>query len=42
MSPRVFDELINEIRSFAQERDWEQFHTPKNLFMAVAGGRPHT
>ena len=39
MLPRVFDELINEIRSFAQELDWEQFHTPKNLLVAVAGGQ---
>lgn len=23
------------IRQFAQERDWEQFHTPKNLIMAM-------
>lgn len=25
------------LREFAAERDWEQFHTPKNLAMAVAG-----
>ena len=24
------------IRAFAQERDWEQFHTPKNLAMALS------
>lgn len=24
-------------REFASERDWEQFHTPKNLAMALAG-----
>ena len=30
-------ELKNEIRAFADARDWEQFHTPKNLSMAVAG-----
>jgi NTP pyrophosphatase (non-canonical NTP hydrolase) len=29
--------LSDEIRAFAQERDWEQFHTPKNLAMAVTG-----
>jgi hypothetical protein len=23
--------------SFAEERDWQQFHTPKNLVMALAG-----
>ncbi len=26
-----------EIRSFADARNWEIFHTPKNLSMAVAG-----
>jgi NTP pyrophosphatase (non-canonical NTP hydrolase) len=25
------------LRAFAKERDWEQFHTPKNLAMALAG-----
>lgn len=25
------------LREFAAERDWEQFHTPKNLSMALAG-----
>ncbi len=29
------DELIKEIRIFAHERDWEQFHSPKNLSMAL-------
>tara|TARA_B100000809_G_C14956968_1_gene465963 strand:+ start:450 stop:824 length:375 start_codon:yes stop_codon:yes gene_type:complete len=24
------------IKAFAVERDWEQFHTPKNLSMAIA------
>ena len=32
-----FEDLKSEIRSFAQSRDWEQFHTPKNLAMAVTG-----
>lgn len=31
------DELKTEIRAFADARNWEQFHTPKNLSMAVAG-----
>jgi NTP pyrophosphatase (non-canonical NTP hydrolase) len=31
------NELMSEIRAFADARDWEQFHTPKNLSMAVAG-----
>ena len=29
--------LAAEIRKFADDRDWEQFHTAKNLSMAVAG-----
>jgi NTP pyrophosphatase (non-canonical NTP hydrolase) len=30
-------ELTERVRTFAQERNWEQFHTPKNLAMALAG-----
>ncbi len=29
-------ELKNRILTFARERDWEQFHAPKNLSMALA------
>ena len=29
--------LAAEIKKFADARDWAQFHTPKNLSMAVAG-----
>jgi NTP pyrophosphatase (non-canonical NTP hydrolase) len=29
--------LAAEIKKFADARDWEQFHTPKNLSMDVAG-----
>jgi NTP pyrophosphatase (non-canonical NTP hydrolase) len=29
--------LIAKIRAFATDRDWEKFHTPKNLAMAIAG-----
>ena len=32
-----FDQLKSEIRAFADARQWEIFHTPKNLSMAVAG-----
>jgi dCTP diphosphatase len=32
-----FEDLKAEIRAFAVARNWEQFHTPKNLAMAVAG-----
>ena len=28
--------LQRRLREFAQARDWEQFHTPKNLAMALA------
>ena len=28
--------LIAELRRFTKERDWEQFHSPKNLAMALS------
>lgn len=31
------EELKLALRSFAEERDWDQFHSPKNLSMALAG-----
>lgn len=31
------NQLMAEIRAFADARKWEVFHTPKNLAMAVAG-----
>ena len=31
------DELNARLVRFARERDWEQFHSPKNLCMALAG-----
>ena len=34
---KEIEALIAEIREFAVSRDWEQFHTPKNLAMAIAG-----
>ncbi len=30
-------ELREALRTFAAERDWERFHTPKNLAMALSG-----
>ena len=30
------DVWTERIREFARERDWEQFHTPKNLAMALS------
>jgi dCTP diphosphatase len=29
--------LQAELRAFSRERDWGQFHTPKNLAMALGG-----
>ena len=29
-------ELRGRVLAFVQERDWEQFHSPKNLSMALA------
>ena len=31
------DDLNTQLLAFARERDWEQFHSPKNLSMALAG-----
>ena len=30
-------ELMDRVLAFQRERDWEQFHSPKNLSMALAG-----
>lgn len=30
-------ELKLRLRAFAQQRDWEKFHNPKNLVMALSG-----
>ena len=29
-------ELVEKLREFARGRDWEQFHSPKNLSMALS------
>ena len=31
------ESLTAQLRDFAKERDWEQFHTPRNLAMALSG-----
>ncbi|MGV9307932.1 MULTISPECIES: nucleotide pyrophosphohydrolase [unclassified Nonomuraea] len=31
------EELAVRLRGFASDREWERFHTPKNLVMALAG-----
>lgn len=35
MEGHGLDALRDELRKFAAARDWEQFHTPKNLAMAL-------
>lgn len=30
-----FDRIRKQVRQFVVERDWDQFHTPKNLSMAL-------
>ena len=30
------EELILKLRDFASKRDWDQFHSPKNLAMALS------
>lgn len=37
MNQSEFADLTARIRAFADDRNWEKFHTPKNLAMAVAG-----
>jgi len=32
-----FDSIKQAVRRFGAERDWQQFHSPKNLSMALAG-----
>ena len=34
-SPDLLQELRNALRQFAAERDWDQFHSPKNLAIAL-------
>lgn len=35
--PDSLAQLDARLLQFARERDWEQFHSPKNLVMALAG-----
>ena len=35
MPPDSLDQLNKRLQKFARERDWEQFHSPKNLTMAM-------
>ena len=35
MTDKDFNTLRDRPKAFAEERDWEQFHSPKNLAMAL-------
>ena len=35
-SSATLADLKTRVLAFARERDWEQFHAPKNLSMALA------
>jgi dCTP diphosphatase len=37
MNDNWLQALQQQLRDFARARDWEQFHTPKNLAMALTG-----
>ena len=34
---KLLEQIKIRLREFAAERDWDQFHSPKNLAMALAG-----
>ena len=36
MAEQSLEHLAECLRDFAQERNWEQFHSPKNLAMALS------
>jgi len=36
-TPDTLDHLRERLAAFAEQRDWDQFHNPKNLAMALAG-----
>lgn len=36
MKTESLQQLAEHLRRFAAERDWEQFHSPKNLAMALS------
>lgn len=37
MSDDTLEGLARRLRTFAEERDWGRFHSPKNLAMALTG-----
>lgn len=37
MKNKELNELKDELAKFARDRDWDKFHSPKNLAMALSG-----
>ena len=37
VSQSTIAELTQKVREFAAEREWEQFHSPRNLLLALVG-----
>lgn len=37
MAQQRFDQFVDEVRQFRDERDWAQFHDPKSLILALVG-----
>lgn len=37
MEPLSYEQLQQRLKRFAVERNWEQFHSPKNIVMALSG-----
>ncbi len=33
----MMQDINNKINKFSEDRDWDQFHSPKNLVMALTG-----
>lgn len=33
---QIMDELIDQLKQFRDERDWQQFHNPKDLALALS------
>ena len=36
-SEPTFEDMRSQLQSFASARDWDQFHTPRNLALALVG-----
>ena len=32
----TLDQILKELKNYSEERDWDKFHSPKNLAMALS------